>query len=493
MSIVLMNLTNLLIKEKHIAGIEISDSVVRIAFLRPKKKSLFTSHSKNEANTREDELIIIEEAIAPHIIERGVVVDSALLGKTLRNIWAKAKLATPYVIASIPNDQIYSRTFSFPKTVDGLKLTDAMKLAVGFQLPQQTDDIYLDWEKTGGTTSTNEILLSTIPRTVANGYIQALEMAGIKIIALESHLASLGRTIEAPENTTILYTQKTPDGLTIFALKNGVLRFSRTIPDVFAVEKNIQTEIEGIKHFLESQEGSPASIAVIDILEAPLKQEYKNRPELTQDPLATKWLIALGASIRGQIKEGEDNLISLLPVGTEEAYAYQKATTFIALMRNLSIGVSIFFVIAYLGAYIFTLSLAQRAERAIASLSITPTSPELLEKEAWIAHVNNMTSTGSAILATMPLWSKVLEEINNRMVEGVIALNLRAQKIDDPITIVGQARDRATINQLKKAFQESPLFSEVEIPLTNLEQRSDIPFTLSFRIKDSGTFYYPNN
>ncbi|OIP65422.1 MAG: hypothetical protein COV32_02565 [Candidatus Yonathbacteria bacterium CG10_big_fil_rev_8_21_14_0_10_43_136] len=72
-----MNLLNLLTKEKRVAGIEISDSVVRIALFRPNgsKKGRASIHlvtldkpqtettTPAEAHEPDDELILIEEAM----------------------------------------------------------------------------------------------------------------------------------------------------------------------------------------------------------------------------------------------------------------------------------------------------------------------------------------------------------------------------------------------------------------------------------------------
>jgi len=46
------------------------------------------------------------------------------------------------------------------------------------------------------------------------------------------------------------------------------------------------------------------------------------------------------------------------------------------------------------------------------------------------------------------------------------------------------------LNQFKKTFQESPMFFEVELPIANIEQKSEIPFSLSFRIKEPANLYY---
>ena len=475
-----MNILNLLSKEKLVAGIEISDSVVRIALLRKRGKE--KNLQQTSQNTPlENELILIEESIAPNIIENGIVTDPDLLSKTLAGIWSRAGLGTNYAIVAIPDDTIYSRIFSFPRSVEGARLTEAMRLAIGFQLPMKTSELYLDWERTGGTKTANEILLSTIPRTIAQGYVQALDNAGIKTLALESHLASIARAVKTEADTTMLITAKTPDGITVFILKNGILRFSRTLPTHFVPEDKRAEEIHKIKTAYEAEHKVP--VTVHENTELNISDAYASYP--MPEPHA-KWLIAIGAVMRAQIPEGEDNLISLLPIGTEEAYAYQKATTFIVLMRNLIVGVSVFFALAFLGVYLFMLN----ANRTVATLSIPTVPKEILDKEAWVGRLNTVTETTQTLISQTPLWSIVVTEINARIIPGIKISSLNATLLTEGMSLTGTAKDRSTLNQFEKNLKESPLLTDVTIPLANLEQRENIPFSATFRIKDPGVLYY---
>jgi len=499
-----MNILNLLTKEKRVAGIEISDSVVRIAFFRPAQKNSqkkSTSPDITKGSSAEpkqaglagedsvspnDELILIEEPIAANIIADGVVIDVELLEKTLRNIWAKAELDTEYAIVAIPDDKIYSRIFSFPKSVNEARITEAMRLAIGFQLPMKTEDVYLDWERTTGATNTNEILLSTAPRAVVQGYITALEKAGIKTLALESHLSAIARSVKLNPGAINLFSKKTPDGATIFALKDGILRFSRTLPLRFVPENKIAEEIQKVKEALTTEVNE--AIIEQDYLDATIRDEYAKHPEITKPE--SKWLIALGAAIRGRIPEGEDNLVSLLPIGTEEAYAYQRATTFIVLMRNLIIGVSLFFIVAYLATYLFMFSLARETTERITTLSAEVLPPEISEKEVLVNDVNMLTEAGALLLSQTPLWSNVLTEIAARTPDGITISMFTAPSFTDKITITGVATSRTILNNYKTSLQESSLISEIELPLANLEKREAIPFSVSFRVKDPSTVYY---
>jgi Tfp pilus assembly PilM family ATPase len=482
-----MNILHALTRKKNVVGIEISDSLIRLAFFRAsKKKPKRKKEGGDTAYAFNEELVLIEEPLEARVVTDGIVADKELLTKILRLLRTKIKVETNYAIVSIPDGKIYSRIFSFPKSVGEARLPEAMRLAINFQLPMQTERLYLDWEQVPGSTNTNEILLSTIDRTVAQDYMDALEGAGWKTLALESHLASIARAIKITPDQTTLFTKKCPDSTTVFALKNGSLVFSRALPVSFVPAEKIAAEVQNIKKALAASLKTPLILG--NLMETPIRSDCAEYPALTV-PKA-KWLIALGAVIRGRIPEGQDKLISLLPVGTEEAYAYQKATVFGMLLRNLTVGISIFFVISYLGAYILILSLAQQANKTVIASSMSPVFPELLAKETVVNNTNAITKIAEIILKETPLWSSLLEELRARIINDIIISSFTANSIHEKILLVGVARNRNTLNNFKKNLQESPMLTEIELPLTNLDQKADIPFSVSFRIKDISTIYY---
>jgi len=477
-----MNILNLLTtKEKRVAGIEISDTVVRIAFLREQKNK--------RTKKMETKLVLLEESINEDIIAGGVVVNGALLAQSLRTIWNKARTGTDYAIVSIPDDATYSRVFSFPKGVEGPRLTEAVRLAISYQLPTKIESTYLDWERTAGTDKLNQILLSTIPKNIADSYIKALEAAGIKTLAIETHLAGIARAVKLPPGQATILTEKNPDATTIFIIKDGTVRFSRTLPDQFVPEKKIKEEIRRIKTAFESEGDEEVVEESLESIET--RDDYAGYSELDKDSEEkSKWFVVLGAVIRGRIEEGKDTIISLLPVGTEEAYVYQRAASFMGLLRNLTIAVSAFFVLAFVGTHFFMLSILQSSSKASATVSETAYPPELAAKETLIRRVNALAETSQTLLSTTPLWSKVLIEIRSRIISGVIISRFTAPSVTDKMVLVGTAKDRLTLNQFKKSLQESKMFTEVDLPITNLEQKGNVPFTISFRLIDPSAIYY---
>jgi Tfp pilus assembly PilM family ATPase len=480
-----MNIFNLLSKKKLIIGVEISDNAIRIAYFRNKKGL----NKKTPSIKRE--LVLIEETLKDNIVSGGVVIDKESLGKIFKNIWEKSKIKSNYAIVSIAEDKIYSHIHPFPKTESEKQLKEAIDLAIEFELPVKKNDIYVSSENAGDSNVINEILISAIPKNIADEYIYALNSANIKMLALESHLSSISRSALLKFGQNILFTKRNPKSSTIFIIKDRSVRFSRTISANFIKEDNFLTnEVSRIKTWFESEKKS--SVTELPLNENPIVVEYQKYldPNTLAPEMQSKWLIALGAVMRGEIKEGQDNQISLLPIGTAEAYAYQKMTIFITIMRNITIGISIFFLVVFLLTYFFILSLSKTSNKTNTAVSISTIYPDIDEKENFIQNLNSITSASKEIISATINWSILLDEINLRTINGITISNFSVISINEKISMVGIAKDRETLNQFKKLLQESTYITSVELPITNLGQKADIPFSVSFNLKDPSMLYY---
>jgi len=486
-----MNIFNLLAKDKDVAGIEIDESVIRIALFRSKKKPSFIASFHHDINltAEEKELILFEESLPSGLVKEGAVVDPLALGKALQGLLVKARIHSPYAIVAIPDDKIYSRIFTFPKALDEARVGEAMNLASSFQLPFGQEDIYSDWEIIGASDTSHEVLFSATLKDVTRGFVTALAIAGIKPLALESHLDSIARATESDPGVPSLYTKETSENASIFIVKDNYVRFSRAIPNRFISKNKFKTEVQKVKTAFEAS-GDAAFLAlkVENIEKVPMKSEYAQFEKLNERP--SDWFVALGAAIRGSIPDGDDTLISLLPVKTEEAYTYQKAATFVVLLRNITIGIALFFTFSFFAMYFVMLSLSQTANQSIASLSSAPVSSEVLAHETTVKNVNELTTTAKLILSETPLWSSFLEEFSLRTIPGITITNLSSQSILGELSIAGSAQNRSTLNEYKKSLQESPLFTEVQLPITNLEQKENIAFSITFKIKEPAKLYY---
>jgi Tfp pilus assembly protein PilN len=115
--------------------------------------------------------------------------------------------------------------------------------------------------------------------------------------------------------------------------------------------------------------------------------------------------------------------------------------------------------------------------------------PDLTAVEQKIQNANELISTTAGILKTSPRWSILLDELQASVIDGITINSLSLPAAEDTITLTGLARDRATLNQYRDKLKSSPMLQDVKLPLTNLEQREGIPFTMSFMLKNPNSIY----
>lgn len=486
-----MNFLSLFTREEQIAGLEINETFLRLALLKiaDEKKEKKPTNNKNEEVKKSPVVqiqFLIEEKLDPGTISNGIVQNKKSLVKSLQNIIKKSPVKIRYVIASIPADNVYSKIFSFPKTIGEERLEETMKLTVGFQLPVKPEEIYIDWEKTGENEA-NEVCLAAISKTTANPFIEALNEAKINPVAVEQHPLSIVRAADLEAGSSTLIKIAGEKTLGIFLSKNKTLRFSRILPEKLLNKKIIDEEIKKISDFYESENGAIKKSATIEELNP--AEKLNNQ---IKDENKSKWLISIGAGLRGLIPRSQDTLISLMPIGTEDAYEYQKAVVFSEFISTAVIGLSIFFSAAFIGVLILMSTIQQKTLRQMENLSSLPIPAEAAELEEKARQLNITIDAASKILKTTPRWSKAVEQLKNSAVQGITVSNFQMGSPSAVFNIAGTAQTRDQLNRFKKSLDDSELFANVNLPLSNLEQRENIPFSMSFKLKNPQDMYMSN-
>ncbi|HEV8601469.1 MAG TPA: pilus assembly protein PilM [Patescibacteria group bacterium] len=467
-----MDILSIFTREEAIAGLEVSDNFLRLALLVTNKKKLGQQIK-----------FLVEEPLPGNTIKNGTVVDEKAFVTALQNLLKKPPVKIHYIILSLPMDLVFNRIFSFPAAISKEKLDDSIHLISEYQLPIKKDEVYLDWEKLGAKDK-NEVFLAAIPRTAVNQLINSLLKAGLKTVAVEFHPFSLLRVLDLPE-TAILISEQTSNATYTYIIQNKHLRFSRILPLEYVPATAVEAEIKRTISFFEADNGPISKI--LKLTEGQALEKYAN-PELKK-PDGGKWLVSLGAAVRGVLPRAEDKLISLMPIGTERAYEYQRATAFSKFLLTLSIILGIFFGAVYTASWLLLVSIQQRTSSQVENLSTAPVPEGAGKLEAQAQNLNSLTQATSQIITTIPNWSILLTELQKTVTDGITVSSVSITGLEGNIYMVGVARTRVALNTFKKTLEDSSFLSNVNLPLTNLEQRENIPFSINFTVKEPEKLY----
>lgn len=471
-----MNLFKFLTRNDPTLGIEISDSNIRLVFLNIKKDK--KAGDKIEAKSW------AEVDLPEGVIVGGKINKKEIFTETLASLLKKIRPKIKYAIVSIPYDNVYSKLFSFPKIIGVEKLKDTMRTFSDFQSPYDSKNSYSDWEEKGENENYLAFLAAS-SKQVIDGYIEAIFEAGVSPIAIETHQMSIVRIIKNNPEKSFLSTLPYKSGVLAFIFKNGIIRFSRFLPAAFVDKKSVDSETRKMIDFYKSESGDSAELSDVNgkkqkkigfVDQLVLSQEINNNPD--------KWLVAIGAALRGIMPRSEDALVSLMPVGTEEAYENQKAIAFTKFISNTVAVVSLFFAAIYFACLFLIISIGKNFSSQISALNTMPVEHDVVKLENDAKNFNGLVSRVNGILDTMPEWSFLVEELRARSIDGISISNLSLPDPAGQMTMVGTAANRSQLNLYKKSLEESPWLTGINMPLTNLAQKEKIPFSVSFQLKE---------
>lgn len=464
-----MDLSSILAKNELIAGVEVTDLVVRLALAK-----------RNKAKTQID--LAIEQPLEPGVVSGGQIVKKEDFLAALKKLRQRCPKKIEGVIATISPLHTYGKIYSFPNNIYGDKLQETVQLTIDYQLPMPAKDIYAGWQEIE-TGEHVKVFVACAPRSMIDGYIEVFNKAGFALLAVERYPLSLIRALPhefAADPQGIVIKMQQPEAVYIFAYMNGYAFLSRVLPLERATAEFIDVELKNILNFIES--------------------EYKLRPKVydfkdlkldssivfTGD--SSSWLVAFGAAMRALVPRAQDRIVSFLPASTNQIFQYRKAINFSKIAATVMSAAAIFFILAYAGTWFFMSSLASKADNHIQALN-TPLPPEDAQIQNQMVHLNSVVSTTSQILLARPQWSKVIVELNSRVTPGIIITNADFTGPSLPLSITGVAQSRTVLNNFKNSLQQSQMFTAIQLPLNNLDQLANIPFSITFSLKDPNSIY----
>ena len=503
-----MDLLKFFTREEVIAGLEINDCYVRLAILEKAEerkertfsswKKLVKSPLKKEAKKPKAEKFYVrpigEKSLRKKTIENGKIINKAVLVSTLKEVFKKSKVQISFVAVSIPSEKVYSKVYSFPKTVVGEKLEEAMKLNIDFQLPLRPENAYLDWEKMEDE-GRNEVFLSAIPKEVIDDYIAVLTEAGFKAVAIETNGQSAARAIGDEGDYSVAILMKQKSGLNVLLTRGKAVHFSRfLLNNFYPNQKDFDQELSRIIDYYEyetknnvrgtvivNNEGESFSFKNLPIqIEPKLVANIEPKEEIKSD--LPRWIVAVGAAIRGNLPRSSDTIVSLMPIGTEEAYEKQRAISFMHFISSAVIGLSVFFSFAFIATLIMMISLRQNFNDKLSILNSNP-NPSGAGLEEKAVQFNELVAMANKILNETPKWSVALEELKARKIDDITVSSLSASSVNDYFNMAGIAKSRPQLNLFKKIMEESPLITEVNVPINNVGMKENIPFSMTFKLK----------
>lgn len=498
-----MDLLKLLTYQEKIGGISIFDSRIELLDLELDEKKGVLSISSFSSVDLPPGVIVGGE------LKKEEVFISAVKNLTSKNKSSKKSKASSF-IASIPENSIYYHNFSFPHNLSDAQVDGAMKLNLKFSLPLPPENSYVDWETVESRDPIKkEVNLCAGPRVFLDQYLEALTKAGIATVALEFHALSLSRVASFSSKDPAMIVIFSSNDLELAVIENGAVRFLQS----FNIDKILETgemntemdivvdKIWRVVNFYDSEKGQKGFLNKIYLAGDYSKiKDYKEIlskkivgvvtelstmlpvfPELPSASNSNLSQITFGAALRGLMPREEDTIISLMPIGTEEAYEQKRLFSFAKIASDLVSVLSVFFIILFLGSWILMTVLLGNINKSLERQASLPEGLVELKEKALV--FNNTIEQINALQDETPKWSKFMERLGSFLAHGVTIHRIDTSL--DGINVNGTALTRDALLQFKSILEKTDLFSEVKIPFNYLEQKDNISFTLLLKFKDT--------
>jgi len=96
--------------------------------------------------------------------------------------------------------------------------------------------------------------------------------------------------------------------------------------------------------------------------------------------------------------------------------------------------------------------------------------------------INNDINVISEIQNNFIFWSKIVEDLSNKIPENVIISYIKIDKDSQTIKIRGHATFRSDLLIFKQNLDDSLIYNDIEFPIKNILQKENVDFDISIKI-----------
>ena len=220
-------------KPKSHLGIDIGTSNIKIVQLKPQDNH-FVLETYGLVN------------VAYQISNKDSGSAISQTAQILKNLIKKAGVTTNRIVASLPNNVVFTSVIEMPRIPEE-ELQTAVEFEAKKYVPLPLEEVALSWSVieenkkkigrdtnlgsvSGGVDSNkNKILLTAVPTVVIDNYVKVFHEAGLEPDALEIEALSLIRSLVSDDESTILVIDIGAKNTSINLVDNGYIRFSKNL------------------------------------------------------------------------------------------------------------------------------------------------------------------------------------------------------------------------------------------------------------------------
>ncbi len=171
------------------------------------------------------------------------------LSDIIRKLHREARIKGKQVAISLPESLVFTRTVKFPLLTDQ-EVASAVKWEAEQYIPIPLNEAVVEHqiiERSQDASKGVTVLLVASPRVLVEKYITLLQGAGLTVVGVETEVLALARSM-APETGTVLILDFGASSSDIAIVKDGMVRFSRSIPTAGEAFTRALSQSLGVEH-----------------------------------------------------------------------------------------------------------------------------------------------------------------------------------------------------------------------------------------------------
>lgn len=496
----------LLAPAEDIGAIEINNRVVKAFY--------FTNNGS--LNIKASAILPVENST----INNGYIQNETSLIKTLTELKKqilKHRKVSPYIILSLPSQNFFTSILSIPKLSDKASFEEAVKLNLRLKSPIPLDNAYLDWEDIEDKGDlNNDVIFSAVgDKTNINRYLDCLNKAGFKVIAVEKPALGILRFIKHFANIVneqYLIINIDRDGIDLIVSENDHLIFFdfSSLSEVakYDLDNNLSSQdfliflnkkVGQVINFCQARQNTCLKKFFLFSIIPGIKNDAINSlvSNFNLEPITLKneniikvaeeWYSIMGSAIRGTIPRSQDKIVSLMQTGTEKDYSQNQIINYISLWTKIVFTVCA--SIALILHLVFNLFMQPFENSLISKNKIISGDQKALHEKVKILEAKAETFNSSiirfqSIANKKTNWETKIDFIMNLGKKNQInILKIFISNESKNVTLQGSSPSQTAIGNFKDDLENTKNFFNITSPLESISSDGDnyyfsIKFTL---------------
>ena len=268
--------------------------------------------------------------IPPGLIAEYKVKDPKALSEIVKKIWLTHTIKEKLVGLVVPEFSTFTKSIDLPQ-VPLVELDEAVRWEAQDFLPTEVKDSVMDWKITRKLENSYQILSVAIPKDILAGFVDAVSLAGLFPIVVETPSLSLSRISDGDATGSLVIYANV--GEAILLVREGEKILGSSVVDSSNQRAVLQTAIRMIAHY-ETVDVKKVQVGGMEIgkeLYTGLSQDLKLPVEWMQfkakglDPKALQnYLIPLSLQLKDPTEPSDENSINLLPPSWVKSHRNKK-------------------------------------------------------------------------------------------------------------------------------------------------------------------------